>query len=175
MIVTRSTRCTRRTCGACFHFLWGGTLFPRTRGVIPEGQPTPVARLDLQAGELVRVKSHEAILHTISTANQNRGLSFDAEMVPYCGGTYRVQKRVRRLIDERSGEMRELKTPSLILESVVCQSRYSECRYFCPRSIHSYWREIWLERVESTLSPRDAARKEKESCHFGLPGRFKCG
>ena len=40
-----------------------------------------------------------------------------------------------------------MKTPCIILDSVVCQSRYSHCRMFCPRSIYSYWREIWLERV----------------------------
>jgi hypothetical protein len=59
-----------------------------------------------------------------------------------------VQKCVTKIIDERTGKMRRMKTPSVILDSVVCQSRYSECRLFCPRSIYSYWREIWLERVE---------------------------
>ena len=26
------------------HWIWRGTLFPRKVGLIPEGQPTPVAR-----------------------------------------------------------------------------------------------------------------------------------
>jgi hypothetical protein len=33
----------------------------------------------------VRVKSYEEILATLDTAGSNRGLSFDAELVPYCG------------------------------------------------------------------------------------------
>ena len=38
-------------------------------------------------------------------------------------------------------------TPAVILDTVWCQSRYSPCRMFCPRSIYSWWREVWLERV----------------------------
>jgi hypothetical protein len=130
-----------------FHPLWGGTLFPRKPGVIPEGQPTPTGKLNLQPGELVRVKSHREILQTVSTVNANRGMYWDAELVPYCGGTYRVLKRVTRLIDEKTGKMMEMKNPCIILDSVVCQARYSSCRMLCPKSMYPYWREIWLERV----------------------------
>lgn len=131
-----------------FHFLWGGTHFPRKTGSISPSQPTPSVSLNLQPGELVRVKSHEEILRTLNSVNVNRGLGWDAEMVPYCGRTYRVLNRVIQIIDERTGRMRAMKTPCIVLESVVCQSRYSNCRMFCPRSIYSYWREIWLQRVE---------------------------
>ena len=93
------------------------------------------------------------ILRTLNTENKNPGLFFDAEMVPYCGGTYQVLKKVTRIIDEKTGEMQEFKTPCIILDSVICQSRYSYCRMFCPRSIYSYWREIWLERTASNASP----------------------
>lgn len=130
-----------------FYRLWGGAPFPRRNGTIPEDQPTPTLILDIQPGELVRIKSHEEILKTLNTRNRNRGLYFDAEEVPYCGGTYKVLKRVTKLINERTGALQEMKNPCLILDSVICQSRYSECRLFCPRSIYAYWREIWLERV----------------------------
>src|SRR5882724_11972617 len=72
-----------------FHPLWRGTRFPWRTGVIPEGQPTPTATLNLQPGELVRVKPHTEILGTLNTSRRNRGMGWDAEMVPYCGGTYR--------------------------------------------------------------------------------------
>jgi hypothetical protein len=147
-----------------FHFLWRGTPFPRKTGSIPEGQPTPAKTLNLQSGELVRVKSHAEILKTLTAANRNRGLYFDAEEVPYCGGTYRVLKRVTKIINERTGKMREMQTPCIILDSVICRSRYSECRLFCPRSIYPYWREIWLERVGPELS---AARPQQENAGVG--------
>jgi hypothetical protein len=130
------------------HLRWTGTQFPRKTGTIPEGQPTPAESLNLQPGELVRVKSHGEILRTLNTSSMNRGMFWDAEMVPYCGGTYRVLGRVTHIINEKTGKMQEMKTPCIILDSVVCQARYSHCRMFCPRSIYPYWREIWLERVE---------------------------
>jgi len=157
--------------------LWGGSRWPRTTGTIPKGKPTPKETLNLQPGELVRVKAHEDIVGTLDTGGQNRGMSWDAEMVPYCGGRFTVLARVTKFINERTGEMQEMKNPGIILDSVVCQSRYSHCRMFCPRSIYSWWREVWLERVvpsgfntdgntreikqnENTLWERDMANRE---------------
>ncbi len=130
-------------------WIWRGSRWPRTPGVIPAGSPTPAALLNLQPGELVRVKPHEEILQTVTAANMNRGMHWDAELVPYCGGTYRVLRRLSKIIDERTGKMLEMKSPCIVLDSVVCQARYSDCRMLCPKSMYSYWREIWLERVAS--------------------------
>jgi hypothetical protein len=106
----------------------------------------------------VRVKGHEEILSTIRSDNFHRGLYFDVEMVPYCGGVYRVNKRVDRFIDEKTGKMRSLKTPAVILENVCCTGQYSKCRMFCPRSLHSWWREEWLERVDDATLDDGQAR-----------------
>ena len=130
-----------------FQSLWGGLPYPRRKGTVPDDEPTPTCILNLQPGELVRVKSYEKILATLNTENKNRGLSFDAEMVPYCGGTYRVRTRLDKFIDEKTGKLVTLKNASLILEDVWCKAHYSDCRMFCPRSIYAWWREIWLERV----------------------------
>jgi hypothetical protein len=74
--------------------------------------------------------------------------------MPYCGKTYRVRNRVEKFIDEKTGKMKTLKTPAVILDNVYCRSRYSNERMFCPRSIFSWWREVWLERVsENPQSP----------------------
>jgi hypothetical protein len=137
-----------------------GKKWPRTRGTIPEGQPTPTADLNLQPGELVRVKSHEEILATLDDGSKNRGLWWDAELVPYCGKTYRVAKRVHNVLDERTGKMIRMKSPSILLESAICAARYSPCRMFCPKSTYCYWREIWLERVDASSA------LERESSHF---------
>ena len=140
-----------------FQALWGGAPFPRRRGVLRAGQTTPISTLNLQPGELVRVKSYEEILATVGPSNKNRGLSFDAEMVPYCDRTCRVRCRVDRFIDEKTGKVVSMKTPAVMLEDVWCQSRYSDCRLFCPRSIHSWWREVWLERVSEGDSPNEVS------------------
>jgi hypothetical protein len=142
-----------------FHWLYdkfqsvrGGCPYPGRRGVIPIGQTTPSSTLNLLPGEVVRIKSYEEILTTLDKYNRNRGLHFDVELVPYCKGNYRVKCQVDKFIDEKTGKMSFMKTPAVILEDVWCRSRYSQCRLFCPRSIYSWWREIWLERVRENIA-----------------------
>jgi hypothetical protein len=130
-----------------FQRLTGGIPYPRKRGRIPAGVRTPGGELNLQSGDWVRVKSYDAILATLDTDNKNRGLVFDAEMVPFCGRTLRVRQRVHKIVNEKNGKMMEFKNPCIMLHTAVCEARYSECRLFCPRAIYSYWRELWLERV----------------------------
>jgi glycosyltransferase involved in cell wall biosynthesis len=103
--------------------------------------------LGLQPGEWVRVKSAEEIRKTLTDQGRNRGLWFDWEMLPFCGGTYRVRQRVTRIIEERTGKMLELTRDCVRLEGVVCSGERSTSRWFCPREIPCYWREAWLERV----------------------------
>jgi hypothetical protein len=143
--------------------LWGGPVWPRKQGTIPKGKATPTANLHLQPGELVRVKSHDKILRTVTTEGRNRGMTWDAELVPYCGGTYRVLRRVTKIVNEQTGKMQEMQNPCIILDSVVCKARYSGCRMFCPREIYSWWREIWLERVESSV-PAIGGSEAPELC-----------
>jgi hypothetical protein len=120
---------------------------------------TPVETLNLQPGELVRVKSKEEIVKTLDTHNANRGMSFDGEMVRYCGREARVLRRVEQIIDEKSGRMLHLKTPCVVLESVTCTGLYHRQ---CPRAIYPYWREIWLERVDEPSSPQLVLRRTPE-------------
>jgi hypothetical protein len=108
------------------------------------GHPTPTEVLDLQPGELVRVKTREAILATLDENLLNRGMGFDAEMSRYCGRTAVVQARVDRCLDERTGRLMTMKNPCIILEKTVCSGAYTSV---CPREYVPFWREIWLERV----------------------------
>jgi hypothetical protein len=148
-----------------FQNLRGGVPFPRRSGSIPVGQPTPASALNLRPGELVRVKSFGEILSTLDTDNKNRGLYFDAEEVPFCGGTFQVKGRVGRIINEKTGKMMTFKTESVILEGVYCQGRYSDKRLGCPRSIYPMWREVWLERATES-SPAKLSEKH------ALTGQF---
>jgi hypothetical protein len=123
----------------------------------PTETPVEVAP-SLRPGEMVEVRSHEEIKRTLDERSRNRGLWFDVEMTPYCGGRYRVQDRVQRIINERNGCMIELSSDCLILEGVVCRGEHSPGRWFCPRAIYPYWREAWLRPVEDSdpSAPRDA-------------------
>jgi hypothetical protein len=105
---------------------------------------TPKQYLNLQPGELVRVKSREEMVATLDMKSLNRGLSFDPEMLKYCGRQARVLRRVERIIDEKTGKMTHFNSDCIILEGVTCAGDYNQ---YCPRSIYPFWREIWLERV----------------------------
>jgi hypothetical protein len=139
--------------------LWGGVPFPRRRGDLDSDKDAPIADLQLQQGDLVRVRPLKDILATIDKQNNNRGMGFDAELVPYCGKVFRVQTRVEKFIDERTGYIRRMKTPAVILDGVYCQSRYSENRVFCPRGIYAWWREVWLERVSDDAKAEAPLRR----------------
>lgn len=105
---------------------------------------TPTARLDLQLGELVRIKSKEEIVKTLDSNRKNRGMGFDEEMARHCGRTARVVSHVTRCIDEKTGRLLSIQNPCIVLDGVVCEGVYHAN---CPREFLSFWREIWLERV----------------------------
>lgn len=130
-----------------FQKLRNGQPYPVIAGQLTQ---TPIEKKNLQPGELVRVKPLTDITRTLDKQSKNRGMRFDPEMAKFCGGTYRVAKRVEKIIEENSGRMLHFGTPSVILEDVFCHSEVSNCRLFCPRSIVSYWREIWLDRVSNS-------------------------
>jgi hypothetical protein len=116
----------------------------------PKGRPIEtLAVLGLQPGDLVQVRSKEEIVLTLDRPGKNQGLWFGEEMVPYCGGIYRVQDRVERLIDDRNGRMLEISRDCLILEGVVCTGDDAVRRWLCPRRTYPFWREAWLRRVEA--------------------------
>jgi hypothetical protein len=121
----------------------GGQTYPFIAGGLHKGE-TPSDTLGLQPGDLVRIKSKEEIVRTLDHTNHNRGLSFDTEMVKYCGRIAAVRARVRQLIDEQTGKMIHIKSDCIILEGVICTSDYHR---LCPRGIYPYWREVWLEKI----------------------------
>ncbi|MCS6948605.1 MAG: hypothetical protein NZM12_13420 [Steroidobacteraceae bacterium] len=125
----------------------GGLEHPYVQGTLTS---TPVEHLNLQVGERVRIKPFAQIVGTLDTRNKNRGLWFvPQEMGEYCGLETRVVRRVQRILNERSGELIEFKTPSVILDGVYCRGLAIPRRVFCPRASALFWREIWLERVDS--------------------------
>jgi hypothetical protein len=125
--------------------------------------------LHLQPGELVQIKTREEIASTLTPEGRHRGMWFDREMMPFCGGTFRVRQRIHRFIDERAGgRMIELKKGDCVtLEDVVCSGDLSLRRWFCPRAIYPYWRECWLRRVP----PPPAATAPRPGGGAGTGGR----
>src|SRR4029077_14687058 len=96
-------------------------------------QKTPEQTLGLQPGERVRIKRREEIIATLDANNANHGMSFDGEMLRYCGQEAVVLRRVERIVDEKSGRMLQFKNTCVILDNVVCAGAYHRQ---CPRGIY---------------------------------------
>jgi hypothetical protein len=105
---------------------------------------TPNEKLNLQCGEVVEVKTREEIYQTLDMNSKNRGLWFDVEMLKFCRGRFQVLGHVQKIIDERTGKMRNFTNDCIILDGVTCNGDYHR---FCPRSEYIYWRETWLRRI----------------------------
>jgi hypothetical protein len=131
-----------------FQELRGGKPYPMGNGVIPDGKPTPTEVLNLQPGEWVEVRPSKEILETITHSGFNRGMRYDMEMAKYSGERYRVQMRVDKLINEQTGKMMAMKSACIQLEDVYCRAECTPGRIGCPRASNTYWREIWLKRVD---------------------------
>jgi len=110
--------------------------------------------LDLQPGDVVRVKPKQEIEKTL-TKSKNLGLWFDVEMHRYCGGEFRVAGRVQTMICEENGSMLTLKNPCIILEGATGTGEYHG---LCPQSDLIYWREVWLERLSKASDTVPLAR-----------------
>ena len=131
-----------------FQLRWFGRWYPSVVGLA--GDTTPTLELNLQPGEQVRVLPKDAIMRTLNSQAQNRGMWFDCEMVLYCdNGTYRVLRRVDKLINEKTGQMIRMKNPCIILDGVTCSGNYLYQRMFSPRNDYMFFREIWLTRADA--------------------------
>jgi hypothetical protein len=127
-----------------------GKLVPRRkrRNLMKEVK-TPV----LKVGEWVEVRSAKEIFSTLDAHGKLRGLAFNPEMVKFCEKRFRVYKRLERIILESKGELRKVRTPTVMLEGVFCDG---SSHGGCDRSCFCFWREPWLKRVTSEdLKPQE--------------------
>ena len=129
----------------------GKTPYVRRMGHIPLNGQTPTMQLDLQPGELVKIKSHGEILDTVNLNWMNRGMGFHPELVPFCGKTFPVKYRVRKIINEKTGHLIELKNPCIVLDGLHCGGYFTK-PLFCTRDSYPWWREIWLERTKDNFA-----------------------
>jgi hypothetical protein len=131
------------------HWRLGGAIWPVVK--LPDSGSSPHQDLGLRPGQMVRVKSKHAIEATLNRNSRNRGLSFGEDMVSYCGGSYRVAARIDRIVHEGTGELLQLKTPSILLEGVTAIGG----SILNPQNEFYFWREIWLdpEPTHAEVSP----------------------
>jgi hypothetical protein len=101
-------------------------------------------RMSFKEGDIVEIKSFAEIFETLDKEGRHRGLSFTKEMIPFCGKRFKVYKKLERIVLESTGEMRRMRTPTVILEGVFCDG---SAHGNCDRSCFCFWREAWLKPV----------------------------
>ncbi len=119
---------------------WTGRGVPRAHA---RGLPTEPEPEALEPGDLVEVRPIEEVLATLDTHRRCKGLRWMTGMRRFCGGRYRVFKRVDRIMLETDGRIRRMKG-TVLLEGVVCDGQEFGG---CDRSCFHFWREAWLQKV----------------------------
>lgn len=142
----------------------GGNAYPYIE--VGRLTKTPVHSTHLKPGDKVRVKSLGEIQSTLDGRNKNRGLFFDVGMARYCGHTFRVAESATKIIHEKTGEIIRVpeNNPMILLDGAICHADYQK---FCTRSEYVFWREIWLEKIESGDEQVVSACFEGETCAAG--------
>ena len=103
---------------------------------------------NLQAGDWVRVRSHQEIQATLNDGKTPDGLGFiDAPMRKYCGKTLRVARVLEHFYDETKDKMWK-KRRTLLLEGAACDSSQLS-KGHCDRGCLLFWNEAWLERADA--------------------------
>lgn len=114
-----------------------------------KGEVIAMPPLNLKVGERVRIKTLEEIKMTLDKNNKFQGLEYTLAMDKYCGGTFKVFKRVERAFDERKWKLAKVKDV-VLLEGVFCDgdSGIEVDWDGCDRSCFLWWKEAWLERLD---------------------------
>ncbi|MDD1659741.1 MAG: hypothetical protein LUQ62_00875, partial [Methanomicrobiales archaeon] len=110
----------------------------------PGDTPADARILNLEPGEWVEVRPLREIQATLDSRGRLRGLLFMQEMQQFCGGRFRVFKKVKNIVLETNQEMRTIGSPTVFLEGVWCDG---SSHGGCDRACFSFWREEWLRRV----------------------------
>ena len=110
----------------------------------------PMTSPKLQAGDLVLVRPEAEIRATLNPWGILKGCMFMPEMLPYCGTTQRVFKRMERFMDERDYHVKK-SSGIILLEGLHCQGTSDYGR--CDRSCFYFWREEWLEKIDTDATP----------------------
>jgi len=140
--------------------LWGDPMLALVKlrgtfGLVERESPSETrdsaeSYLGLEPGDYARVKPRAEILATLDEHGRCEGLGYmAAEQDRYCGGTYKVLKRVELFFDERTQKMLKVKN-SVLLDKVYCEPElHGDPRIAgCQRMCFLFWKEAWLERVD---------------------------
>jgi hypothetical protein len=134
--------------------LYASSIFPTIRGKKNSASESSKntqkrsekSRMSFKDDDMVEIKPFDEIFKTLDKEGRHRGLSFTKEMIQFCGQRFKVYKKLERIVLESTGEMRRMRTPTVILDGVFCDG---SAHGNCDRSCFCFWREVWLNPVSS--------------------------
>jgi hypothetical protein len=125
----------------------------------------------LRPGDFVQVKTREQIAATLDASGTLDGLPFMAEMHAYCGGIFRVHRRVDKINDMRSKTGLRRMHDAVTLSEVRCSGAGHDG---CDAECQILWKDSWLRKVpagEVSVPPRNLADSPGVRAAAAPPGR----
>lgn len=116
----------------------------KKKKIFSEKEDSPM--LNLQPGDIIRVRSKEEILRTLNINNELDGCFFMDDMWQYCGSRQKVLKKVDYFYDERNAKMYK-GNHIVLLEGIYCSGKIGNLMPRCDRNCYSFWKEAWLEKI----------------------------
>lgn len=126
----------------------------------------------LRSGDLVEVRTPSDILKTLDDSGTLGLLPFMPEMLDYCGGQFRVAKRVVKICTSGTKEGSTLRgfesDDVVLLEGLRCAgTAHDGCQKLCT----IFWREAWLRKVDEADAPVSVPPAEVEQSRARLKTR----
>jgi hypothetical protein len=165
------------------------TLLARLTGVLHAGvglrsgirralAPPPPPRAPLGApsrfapGSWVRVREETTVRATLDPEHRLRGLLFVPEQFATCGGVYRVDRHVRRILGD-DGRMRPV-SGTVLLEGVTCAGERGDagCGRYCPLLYRDEWLEPAAAPADAPPAPGPTPRR---FARVRSPGEIRAG
>ena len=117
------------------------TIGPQKRDARPQE-----AVETLRRGDYVEIKSPEEILRTLDSDGAINHVPFMPEMIAFCGGRYRIARRVVTTCVSGTDSPRSFYHDDVYtLEDLRCSgAAHGGCQKACA----IYWRQAWLRKVE---------------------------
>lgn len=125
---------------------------PRARLAPRLGRPSRFA-----VGDWVRVRERPAVEATLDAGRRLRGLVWVPSQWDACGRVYRVQKQVRRIVDD-AGRMRAV-SGTVLLEGCDCGGDAGDAG--CGRHCPLMFRDEWLEPAEAPTDRPDPGPRRR--------------
>lgn len=121
-----------------YRHLTTGKLKPTTNANKNDFSANEIHIDQIEAGDIVKVRSQEEIKETLNSYNKTRGCGFRIQMYDDCGKEFVVHKKVNYFFDEAKQKICRCNNIYLLKGSCCCG---------CDRHCFLFWHASWLKKA----------------------------